>query len=364
MPEKAGHESLGISAMDASLVLRYTVGRESLTDCPIVPMLMPDGITWCPEDTVYAQQVAADVSGNGTISAYDASFILKHVVGLDGAQSGEWMFYCNHMDYCPAAGSMEDQDYVGLVLGDVTGNWQPGGGPFFVASGAGDQISIDDASGTPGQTVSIPVYLDTTEPIMSLQLSILHDPELLSLESVNAAGLASTWQLAHNPLDGETRIALAGMDPVSGSGQILLLEYRVGLDPGASWCYLGTSNIVADEGRVELAGDSGLFSLEGASITEDRKMEAFSSEVSPNPATRVVEVVLSLPVASPVATCVYDATGRLVQPLVDDETLSSGKALIRWNLTSQNGDPVSPGVYFIKVKCGEYRKTHRVVIIE
>ncbi len=364
MAEKAGPESLGISAMDASLVLRYTVGRESLTDCPIVPMLMPDGITWCPEDSLYAQQVAADVSGNGTISAYDASFILKHVVGLDGAQSGEWMFYCDRMDYCPAAGSMENQDYVGLVLGDVTGNWQPGGGPFFVASGAGDQVSIDDASGTPGETVSIPVCLCTTEPIMSLQLSILHDPELLSLESVNAVGLASTWQLVHNPLHGETRIALAGVDPITGSGQILLLEYHVAQDPSASWCYLGPTNIVADEGRVEMAGDSGLFSLEGASVTEDRNMETFFSEVSPNPATRVVEVVLSLPVASPAEAAVYDATGRLVQPLVSNEMLSSGKTFIRWNLTSQNGDPVSPGVYFIKVKCGEYRKTHRVVIIE
>lgn len=50
-----------VSAYDAAMVLKYVVGLITLTD---------------------TQKEAADVSKNGTVSAYDAALILQYVLGL------------------------------------------------------------------------------------------------------------------------------------------------------------------------------------------------------------------------------------------------------------------------------------------
>ena len=60
-PTKDADLGNSISAFDASMILRYSVGLITLTPY---------------------QLLAADVSGNGSVSAYDASFILRYTVGL------------------------------------------------------------------------------------------------------------------------------------------------------------------------------------------------------------------------------------------------------------------------------------------
>ncbi|MFZ1946242.1 MAG: PQQ-binding-like beta-propeller repeat protein, partial [bacterium] len=220
-------ETPAISAYDASLALRYTVSLESLAVCLIEPMLMADG-SWCPEEAVYSQRVAADVSGNGAISAYDASMILKYAVGILEGHCGEWDFYCDRREYCPVDDTYEDQDYVGVLMGDVSGNWGGGGGGggYVVSPPVSGNLTVGDVTGEPGGLVTVPLYLDTSWRMLSVQLRLLHDPGLLTVEAVRACGLASACQMAWNGLDGETRIGLAGMSYISGSGQILEVTYR------------------------------------------------------------------------------------------------------------------------------------------
>ena len=56
----ANHDNV-VNAMDASLILRYTVGNA-----------MPDGVEFCT--------VRTDVVNDGNINAMDASRVLKHCV--------------------------------------------------------------------------------------------------------------------------------------------------------------------------------------------------------------------------------------------------------------------------------------------
>ena len=65
------------------------------------------------------------MTGNGEISSYDASAILKYIVGIDVApfRVGEWTFYCESREVCPLEGVAEGQDFVGLLYGDVSGSW-------------------------------------------------------------------------------------------------------------------------------------------------------------------------------------------------------------------------------------------------
>ncbi len=101
VPNRPCGESAGISTLDAALCLRYFVMLDPLNDCVISPMQMWDG-TYCPPDCVYPQQIAADVTGNGSIHSYDGAIILRYIVGHDVSEYlvGCWTFYCHERYFC------------------------------------------------------------------------------------------------------------------------------------------------------------------------------------------------------------------------------------------------------------------------
>ena len=133
-PQKLGGANNGISALDASYSLQWVVALRSLDA---------------------QQRLACDVTGNGTVSALDASLILQLKVGLINrfpvaqACMSDWAFLpvpaaaanqqiiqpanmqaadsCRGgaIEFTPLAGQLQDQDFSAVLFGDCTGNWQP-----------------------------------------------------------------------------------------------------------------------------------------------------------------------------------------------------------------------------------------------
>jgi hypothetical protein len=129
-PEKHGDVGLAISVLDAVYILQSIAGLRILSA---------------------EQQLAADVTGNGTVSVLDAVLILQYKAGLisqfpvaTGCGS-DWAFVPHPSagtgiqpkganDQCqrgaidvqstPATVS-DAEDFSAVVFGDVTGNWQP-----------------------------------------------------------------------------------------------------------------------------------------------------------------------------------------------------------------------------------------------
>jgi hypothetical protein len=96
-----------ISALDASAIAQFTVGLISLTA---------------------NQQIAADVTNDGSISALDASRIAQYSVGLTlpaGDLTGTWKFVPASRSYSSVTSSLTGQDFIAILMGDVTGNWTP-----------------------------------------------------------------------------------------------------------------------------------------------------------------------------------------------------------------------------------------------
>ena len=101
------------------------------------------------------QRLACDVTGNGTLSALDATLILQQKVGLISrfpvaqACASDWLFVpmpaaasnqhliqpqnmaavnsCQPgaIEFTPLAGQVSNQDFAAVLVGDCTGNWQP-----------------------------------------------------------------------------------------------------------------------------------------------------------------------------------------------------------------------------------------------
>src|SRR5439155_20898322 len=92
--------------------------------------------------TTNAQKITADVSGNGAVSSNDAAKIAQYVAGVTPLPppnlTGTWRFFVPNptfpigtspttRTYTAPIGMQTAQDYVGILGGDVTGNWSPSG---------------------------------------------------------------------------------------------------------------------------------------------------------------------------------------------------------------------------------------------
>ena len=129
-PRKTGDLRGAVTALDAAWILQALAQLRTL-----------DG----------QQRLAADVTGDGTVSTLDATLILQRAVGLNTAFaaatacSSDWLFVANatvvpnqsvvppllngtcvmgSLTYGPLAANASGQSFTGILLGDVTGNWQ------------------------------------------------------------------------------------------------------------------------------------------------------------------------------------------------------------------------------------------------
>ncbi|MBX3291707.1 MAG: right-handed parallel beta-helix repeat-containing protein, partial [Acidobacteria bacterium] len=101
---KTGGVAGAISAFDAAAVSQHVVGLVTLNS---------------------TQQTVAEVSGSGGITSFDAALIARYSVSLPGTgNTGNWIFTPS---YGPTTvySNITGEDYVGLLMGDVTGNWGP-----------------------------------------------------------------------------------------------------------------------------------------------------------------------------------------------------------------------------------------------
>lgn len=131
IPQKLGGQGSGISALDATYVLQSLVGLRPPLDAQ--------------------QQLACDVTGNGSLSAFDAALILQYKVGLLAKfpiverLGSDWVFLPTPAPvanqqlimpdlangqpgaivYNPLQADATDQDFTAILFGDCTGNWQP-----------------------------------------------------------------------------------------------------------------------------------------------------------------------------------------------------------------------------------------------
>ena len=99
------------------------------------------------------QRFAADVTGNGGVSSGDAAKIAQFVAGLPFSPpnfTGEWRFFTSNLPAFPAGAHPQErtyasvtsnvtgEDYVGILIGETSGNWNPATHPRPAGGGAAE----------------------------------------------------------------------------------------------------------------------------------------------------------------------------------------------------------------------------------
>ena len=81
----------------------------------------------------------------------------------------------------------------------------------------------------------------------------------------------------------------------------------------------------------------------------------------PNPFNDATDIVFGMPEAGYARMEIYNATGQLIQVLIDGEQ-RQGYQRIRWEGDDSRGTPVASGVYLIRFEAGGNLQTRKVLL--
>jgi hypothetical protein len=241
-----------ITAADSSEIAKGTVGIVTLTT---------------------NQRIAGDVSNNGTISSYDAALTaqkavaspcLDYIFPVRTATGSDWAFRPVSRSYTPLTGVGEDYTFLGVLYGDVTGNWtapvlfgqsandkpkEPSlettmadtslriPTPVLVptgtvtAEGAGRKGAVLYMAGAPTKnndgTWSVVLGVQRADDILGLDMSLQFDAESISVAGVTTTGIGSAWTVTGRADGGNYLVSLFGIEPLQGTGAFLTVTYTM-----------------------------------------------------------------------------------------------------------------------------------------
>lgn len=105
---------------------------------------------------------------------------------------------------------------------------------------------------------------------------------------------------------------------------------------------------------------------EGASANArqvtSRQMVFALQQNRPNPFGAAAQFAFTLPQQLPVSLDVYDLQGRRVKNLVN-RPLPAGEHVVGWDRRNQSGDHVQAGIYFYRIRAGQYVQERKLVVL-
>ncbi|MFQ5876405.1 MAG: cohesin domain-containing protein [Acidobacteriota bacterium] len=277
-PGKLNDFDAGIDPFDASLNAQHVVGLITLT---------PN------------QQLAADVTGNGTLTSFDSAMIARFTVGsitrfpVATTNGSDWTFVPvpqtepnqtvvnpvpsagvqGSISYTPLARSAASQDLLGVLYGDVSGNWQSsctsGAASLpFAASleapkgvrqhGPAGRLVLPAVAARPGELIQVPIRALGTGDAVSFYLDLRFDPSVLSVERIEVGDAAPGFSLASNRDDpGRARMALFHTLPLRAGGEVAVVTFLVVGKPGDATA-LTLPAFTVNEGRIRAVVKEGL----------------------------------------------------------------------------------------------------------
>jgi len=168
--------------------------------------------------------LAADVTGDCDVDVLDIVHLRRLIFGLSSSfPAGLWKFVRSDHVFSdlrpcsvPSARSrtglstdFDGDDFVGIKLGDVSGDWSPPVGPLNAQLGPGRQLSLMSSGGAgpprvtfrmtdgvaaPGSRVKAPVTVTGFKQVTGAQFTVQWDPAVLrfvQISGLNLAGLGS-----------------------------------------------------------------------------------------------------------------------------------------------------------------------------
>jgi len=187
-------ETSAISAFDASMILRKSVGLDSLNS---------------------NQMIAADVNNDGAVNSFDAALILQYVAGLRvlpfEGRTNIWVFSENNSNLGYVSSSTTGKVITAILIGDVSGNYQASTSTSIADVIKVEQIRYNEET----QTIQVPISLKAlSQGVFSVETTVYFNPALTVTNVTFNSLLENTLKVVNTNNAGEVRIVLAGVSEI------------------------------------------------------------------------------------------------------------------------------------------------------
>ena len=171
-------------------------------------------------------------------------------------------------------------------------------------------------------------------------------------------------------LTGTLQNAQVGVGGVAISGDGPFLDVRVRppdfyiLTIVTSSSVDGSGNPIQESGSYDVTLSFNPVSQIGVGETSEESAAYKLENAWPNPFNPTTTMAFALPKSGPTTLQVFDLRGRLVRSLIHAEWKEPGRYPVTWNARDDAGRTVPAGVYFYRLRSGDYQSTKRLVLLK
>ena len=349
-PSKTNELKNSISPFDASMILRFVVGLDTLSPY---------------------QKVAADVTGNGQVSALDASQILRYVVGIinEFPVAEDWRFIPEHFDindtnwsiapdrirYAPLETDQQNQNFKGIIYGDVSGNWTFKNQMFDKAVCSVATVVISDTVISANNEFIVPIKIKSDEEILSVKIDMSFDSQRIIFKNIKNMKDFGECQSIYSEKNGNLHIAIAAAQSLNFSKNGIQLTFSQRNPKSKLNTLIKLNHISLNENLIQADVLRDKLKLRTAPAIQFLLHQNY-----PNPFNSTTTILYEIPQNSHVKLLIYNTLGQLVKILADED-LERGEYNVQWDGKGYNEKVAPTGVYFYCLKSSSENVTHQII---
>ncbi|MCH7782875.1 T9SS type A sorting domain-containing protein, partial [candidate division KSB1 bacterium] len=298
-----------------------------------------------------------DVSGNNSITSFDASLVLQNVVGLETFSTGR-----SEKADVTFNGSVTALDafFILLRAANLISS-------FPVEDSLTSKVSVnfDETKNRITRSVlvdnekgelTLQIDAESAKSISSIYLDLDFDKTRLSFEGVYVSERYIRYIRVENIDDGNLKLAMTGVPAVDIAGNIMKVRFSLKNRTGDINSDLLTINKLEIN---DIDFSSGVLDNDRANIPAFYELK----QNYPNPFNPETTIMYQIPNSSYVIIKIFNILGQEVRTLVNKE-LTAGYYSERWDGRNEYGITVSPGVYLYRIKAGSFVRTMKMVIVK
>ena len=309
---------------------------------------------------ILSQIAYGDVDLNGMIQAYDASLILKYLVGYISLTSQQLLN--SNVSTDTTVSSLDASLILSYVVGLVDSLPYFGSYDMLIANG---DIEMNDDYISQGHAVEIPLQLLNVNNILSFHGEISYNPSHLNLTKIDWSPLLENFTIITNDsIAGIIRFSGASAKPQGDNGMFGTLKFMVNDAFNEDSTVVSLKKLRWNEGeekqnvaQATLHQRTGIAELTGKTPKEFQLQQNY-----PNPFNPSTTIAYEVPQISKVILKIYNVLGKKVVTLVN-RNQPAGFYKVEWDGENAAGVMVNSGLYIYQITAGDFVAIRKMTLI-
>ncbi|MFZ4621970.1 MAG: FlgD immunoglobulin-like domain containing protein, partial [Bacteroidota bacterium] len=325
-------------------VLTYIPAVNANGTYPLIVKAVDDSLAAIVDTVNVRVNIYGDVSGNGTITAFDGAMVLQKVVGAStftplqlkvGDVSGSGLLSSLDASYIL-------QRAVGLISSF------PGGlGKQERAEAVLSAFSFRIQKSAKQDEYDLFVSVNKASNVFGIGMDLGFDSSVVTPLMMSKTEATDSMSIAYRFPDGMAKMALAGVTPLTSAGDIVKFTFRLKVPnyPKNAVLFTMKKFILNETDHTDDIGGITLNVHDLAQLPTTYKLE----QNYPNPFNPSTTINYQLPEDGSVKIVIYNMLGQIVRTLVN-EVQSAGYYSMVWNGIDESDRKVSSGVYIYRIE--------------